>query len=303
MATSLKDKKKKKKPHAVSGKDKLGKVSSKNKLSPSSSKLKKKKKKKRVEQEEVIAKKKKSVVLPKSKYDDDDIGEEDDDIVQVDDIDDSDDTEEGDDESSVDVEDETPVHDLGKVDPGPEVSEVACGFNCGSCNKFVKLDDPIRKDPEWLSSNLEKRSKLRCPFLFPDEIEVPENKSIHDFVMRADSKACDHFHFNEDRATENLTTVLNIVRAKLDRDEIDVVSHLVDRVRGMKADEDKHGYQLGEQMRIRYKTLGGDEVTVRCEVIEFQRKKGAEVIVRPLSKIKGVPSRLAISARRAIVVD
>lgn len=301
MATSSKDKKKKKKLHAESGKDKLGKVKSKNKLSPSSSKLKKKKKKKRVEQEEVIAKKKKSVVLAAPVYDEDDIGEEDDDIAHVDDEGDED----IDSDSAVDADDEddeVPVHDLGKVDPGPELSEVACGFNCGSCMKFVKIDDPIRKDSEWLTSNLEKKSKLRCPFLFPDEIDVPENKSIHDFVMRADSKACDHFNFNEDRATENLTAVLNIVRAKLDRDEIDVVSHLVDRVRGMKADEDKYGYQLGEQMRIRYKTKDG-EVTVKCEVIEFQRKKGAEVVVRPMSKVKGVPSRLAISARRAVVVD
>lgn len=297
---SKSEKKKKKKTREESTKSKLGKVNSKNKLEVASSKVKKKKKKKRSDQEEVLEKKLKKA--PVSGYaDEDDIGDddpsEDEDIVSVE-------TEEDEGASAVDTDNdgEEDEVDLAGIDAGPDVSEVPCGFNCASCTKFVKLDDPIRQDPEWLTEQVSKRAKSRCPYLFPDEIEVPENKNLNDFIVRADSRACDHIHFNEDRAPAHLTTLLKIIRTETAREELDLVAHLVDRIRGLKSEEDKHGYVLGEQMRVRYKTKDGEQ-NIKCEVIEFQRKKGSEVIVRPMVKIKGVPSRLAVPARRAVVVD
>jgi len=283
--------KKKKKLATVSGKDKLGKIKKKNKLEVSSSKTKKKKRKKLKEQEEELlkkGKKKKKVVV----IDEDDLDSDEDDPAEVLD------TEEDSEESEDDADEQEPTNDLSAVDPGPEIEEVECGFNCGSCTKFVKLDDPIRKDPEWITTQISRKSRSRCPFLFPEEMEVPDAKSVSDLVVRADSKACDHFAFNEDRASEHLTIALDVIRAKLNKDEIDIVSHSVDRIRGLKSEENKYGYQLGEQMRLQY----GEHV-LKCEVVEFQRKKGAEVIVRPLAKVKGVPNRLQISARRAVAVS
>jgi|ERR1035437_1332555 hypothetical protein len=285
--------KKKKKLATVSGKDKLGKIKKKNKLEVSSSKTKKKKRKKLKEQEaDLLKKKKKKVVV----IDEDDLEPDDDDEDPAEVLD----TEEGVDESDSDdeVAEQEPTNDLSAVDPGPEIEEVECGFNCGSCTKFVKLDDAIRKDPEWITTQISKKSRSRCPFLFPEEMEVPDSKSVSDLVVRADSKACDHFAFNEDRASEHLTVALDVIRAKLTKDEIDIVSHSVDRIRGLKSEESKYGYQLGEQMRLQF----GEHV-IKCEVVEFQRKKGAEVIVRPLSKVKGVPNRLQISARKAVAVS
>jgi hypothetical protein len=285
--------KKKKKLATVSGKDKLGKIKKKNKLEVSSSKTKKKKRKKLKEQEEELlkkGKKKKKVVV----IDEDDLDSDEDDPAEV--LDTEEDSEGS--ESEDDADEQEPTNDLSAVDPGPEIEEVECGFNCGSCTKFVKLDDPIRKDPEWITTQISRKSRSRCPFLFPEEMEVPDAKSVSDLVVRADSKACDHFAFNEDRASEHLTIALDVIRAKLNKDEIDIVSHSVDRIRGLKSEENKYGYQLGEQMRLQY----GEHV-LKCEVVEFQRKKGAEVIVRPLAKVKGVPNRLQISARRAVAVS
>ena len=40
-----------------------------------------------------------------------------------------------------------------------------------------------------------------------------------------------------------------------------------------------------------------------CEVIDYQRKKGAEVIVRPITNDPGVPRRVAIAARRVVSIE
>ena len=44
--------------------------------------------------------------------------------------------------------------------------------------------------------------------------------------------------------------------------------------------------------------VGGVPRNVKCEVIDFQRKKGAEVVVRPLAIETGIPKRAAIPALR-----
>ena len=280
--------KKNKKAKMSSAKEKIAKGKVKAKLSSASSSVKKKKKKKIHEEEEIISKKRKKIApVEVEEVEEDDIDDEDEDFRRVrsvsdseDDAEDAEDEETSDEDDSDDSEPE-PIHDLSVVDPGPDLNEVSCGYNCGSCTKFVKLDDPIRNDPAWITTQMERKARSRCPFLFPDEIDIAENKSINDYVVCADTKACDQFHFNEDRGSEELAQALNIVR-KLQRDEIDVVSYLVERIRSLKLDEDKYGYKLGERMELRVKVKEG-EAMVKCEVVDFQRKKGEEVIVRVMN--------------------
>lgn len=307
MAIVSKKKKSKVKKSSVSVKDKIGKVKNKAKLDASSSKLKKKKSKKRRELEEELEAKSKKSRKRVEVDDEDDVGSDDEDEV----LDRASVTEKEDGEhtaseaSTDDTEDEddaSPV-DLSQIDPGPDASEVGCGFNCGSCTKFVKLDDPRRDDPDWLNEQLNRKPKSRCPFLFPDEIEVQESKTVEDYIVRADTRACDHFVFDEDRASPDMQALLVLVRSKTGRNELDVIAHMVERIRNMKIDEDKYGYSIGERVRTAYRNLEGDSVTLDCEVIEFQRRKGAEVIVRVIKKVKGCPARLAIAARRGMVVD
>lgn len=224
-------------------------------------------------------------------------------MVDIEDDEDDDSSDEGDaseSEDDGDADEDAGVDhscDLSKIDPGPEVTEVPCGFKCGSCTKFVKLDDPLRNNPEWVTRQIEAKASRRCPFLFPEDID-PQGKALSDFVVRADSKACDKFDFNDERASSALLDVLNKARL-MDSDEIDVVAFMVDRIRTQKTSEALYGYTLGERCSVKFKDV---ERPVKCEVIDFQRKKNAEVIVRPIEKIKGVPSRLSIPARCATAV-
>lgn len=302
MSVASKKTKKKKVP-AVSIREKLGGKKKKSVLIKSKSSVKKKKKKPLRDEEETVAKKKKRAVIEEP--DDVDDVDEDPDEVDIDSVDSEDEEETEEDESDVDSsvvdEDEDNIVDLSAIDPGPTRVEVGCGFNCGSCRKFVAINDPVRDDPEWLSKQNMKKANNRCPFLFPDELDVPENKKLADLVMKADTKACDRFDLDEDHASEALQKSLSIMR-NMTREEVDVLFHCVESVRGLKADEDKYGYALGEKMYLLCETTEGPQ-RVHFEVIGFQRKKGAEVFVRALTKVKGLGSRQSIPARKMLVVD
>lgn len=299
--------KKTKKKASTSIREKLSGKKKKSALAKAKSSVKKKKKKSLKKEEEIVLKKKKNLVIEE----DDDVDDVDDVDEDVDeDVDDSiDDADESEDDSYVDSsevddsdeESEEQEVDLTSVDPGPTREEVGCGFHCGSCRKFVAINDPIRNDPEWLTKQNAKKSSNRCPFLFPDEIDIPENKKLSDLVMKADTKACDRFDLDEDHASEALRKSLSIMRA-MPREEIDVLFHCVEHVRSLKSDEDKYGYSLGEQMRLPVKDLPGGEQRVLFEVIGFQRKKNEEVLIRPMVKVKGLGNRHAIPARRTVEV-
>lgn len=316
MAISKSKKKpaKSQKKTSASQKEKIAKSKKTAHLSKASSKVKKKKTSTREDEELLRRKAKKASAKSKTEDDDDDLVDEYDEdnvkplsVVEDDSDSDGDDDEEDDDapvdsDSDDDADDddaseEGNVRDLSKIDPGPEISEVTCGFNCGSCTKFVKLDDPVRGNPEWVTKQIESKASRLCPFLFPEDIDT-QGKPVSDFVVRADSKACDKFDFNDERASQTLLSVLGSVRL-MDSSEIDVLAFSVDRIRTQKTSEALYGYTLGERCAVKCK---GIERPVKCEVIDFQRKKNAEVIVRPLEKVKGIPSRLSIPARCAVEV-
>jgi hypothetical protein len=297
----------KKKAPSLTAREKLSGKKKKSPLAAAKSSIKKKKKKTLRETEDDIRKKTKKKVV--TVVDDDDDVDPDPDDVDLDSLESDDDEIENDEENDTESDDEEAEEepeenevDLSSVDPGPERSEVACGFVCGSCRKFVKIDDPIRQDPEWLSEQNNKKASSRCPFLFPDEVEIQENKKLSDFVMKADTKACDKFALEEEYASDSLQKSLGLMRG-MNRGEIDVLYHSIENIRVLKQDEDKHGYNLGEKMHLLVVDSSGNNVRGLFEVVDFQRKKGAEVIVRCLDKIKGIGKRMSIPARRAVVIQ
>ena len=257
-----------------------------------------KRKKKSVSEDTSLLKKKKRAANL-DEEEEDDIEDEDDVVTNASSAVDADeDEEEYDEDEDGDGDDDLSVAEqIENCDPGPEISEVACGFLCGSCSKFVKIDDPRRQDSQWITAQMEKKVAKRCPFLFPEELDVAEGKSISNYVMRADSPACDKFAISEARATPHLREVLSLVRAHLTPDELTVLQFSISHTRKLKEESVNNGYSIGQKIDVPM-MQGGIPRNVKCEVIDFQRKKGAEVIVRPLVVETGIPKRLSIPALR-----
>ena len=214
---------------------------------------------------------------------------------------DEDDTDSDDDDSS-DEDELTLIEQIQKCDPGPEVTDVECGFNCGSCEKFVPLNDPRREDSEWLTRQLNRKAKTRCPYLFPEELDVAEGKVINDYIMRADTHACEQFRFNERRASTDLASVIELIRSKVHVGELAILQFQIESTRKLKKESASNGYELGEKVPLRLPVQGSEKL-VMCEVVDYQRKKGAEVIVRPITNDPGVPRRVAIAARRVASIE
>lgn len=242
--------------------------------------------------------------------DDEDIDDEDEDTLTgvsgvIDEDDDEESDEEGGEDSADDSSDEdelTLIEQIQRCDPGPSVKDVDCGFNCGSCEKFVPLNDPRREDSEWLTRQLNRKAKTRCPYLFPEELDVPEGKTINEYIMRADTPACEQFRFNERRASTELAAVIDAIRSKVRTGELAILQFQIESTRKLKKESASNGYELGEKVPLRLQ-IHGVEKLVTCEVVDYQRKKGAEVIVRPITNDPGVPRRVAIAARRAVSVE
>lgn len=223
----------------------------------------------------------------------------DDEDADPEDVDDAD-GEDGEDSSA---EDElTLIEQIQKCDPGPSAADVECGFNCGSCEKFVPLNDPRREDSEWLTRQLNRKAKTRCPYLFPEELDVADGKVINDYIMRADTHACEQFRFNERRASPELASVIEAIRSSVRVGELAILQFQIESTRKLKKESASNGYELGEKVPLRLPVKGSEKL-VMCEVIDYQRKKGAEVIVRPITNDPGVPRRVAIAARRVVSVE
>lgn len=257
-----------------------------------------KRKKKAVSEDTSLLKKKKRAA-DLDEEEDDDIEDEDDVVTNatsaVDVDEDEEDYEDGDEEDGED--DLSLAEQIEQCDPGPALNEVPCGFNCGSCSKFVKIDDARRQDSEWLTAQMEKKVAKRCPFLFPEDLDIAAGKSVNDYVMRADSPACDKFSLSELRASTHLRDVLTIVRQHITSDELTVLQFSIEHTRKLKKESVNNGYSLGQHIDVPM-IVGGVPRNVKCEVIDFQRKKGAEVVVRPLAIETGIPKRAAIPALR-----
>ena len=269
--------------------------------------VKRKKSRSVAEETEVLKRKRNSKAADEDE--EEDIEDEDEDTVagisdavDADDEDEDDDSESESDDEDGDEDALTLADQIAQCDPGPAVTEVACGFNCSSCDKFVAINDPIRDDSEWLTSQVNKKAKSRCPFLFPDELDIAEDKTINDYVMRADSKACEQFRFNEHRAGEHLRSCIDLIREHIPVDELAILQFQIEQTRKLKKESASNGYELGSKVKLRM-IVRGVEKLVTFKVIDFQRKKGAEVIVRPITNDEGVPKRMAIPALRVVHVD
>jgi hypothetical protein len=264
--------------------------------------VKRKKSRSISEETEVLKRKRNSKVADDE---DEDIEDEDEDTVagisDAVDADDEDGDEDEHDESEDDDDALTLADQIAQCDPGPAVTEVDCGFNCGSCDKFVAIN-PLRENSEWLTTQVNKKAKSRCPFLFPDELDIADDKSINDYVMRADSKACDQFRFNENRGSEHIRTCLDLIREHIPNEELAILQFQIEQTRKIKKESASNGYSLGSKVQLRMDVRGVERL-VTFKVIDFQRKKGAEVIVRPITAEPGVPSRVAIPALRFSNVD
>jgi hypothetical protein len=264
------------------------------------SSVKKKKKSSIAEDTEKL--KRKKVSIP----DEDDVEDEDEDFVGR--ASESIDADDGDDEGYEEDDNEGAelihvIDQLAKCDPGPAVTaDTPCGFNCGSCDKFVPLNDPRREDSEWLTAQLNRKAATRCPFLFPEELEIAEGKTINDYVMRADTKACDKFRFNENRAGEQLKLVIDTMRKYITADELQILQFQIEQTRKLKAVSADNGYSLGERVQLNIPVKGIPKL-ITCEVIDFQRKKGAEVVVRPITHHEGLAKRYAMPARRITAAE
>lgn len=189
---------------------------------------------------------------------------------------------------------ETQVVDWRRVDPGPEVRDVGFALTCGSCTKFVALNDPRRRNPAQMDAWLQKP---HCPRLVLEDIRVPVGRQAEDCVPRADMRACDRYVLNKAVAalsTDNFLGVLEDL-AKLPRQEIDVMAVLLQRIYRRKTYEEKCGYSIGERLVVPYQSR-----KISVEVVGFQRRRGAEVLVQG---VEAKSTRFAIPARTIVELD
>lgn len=181
-----------------------------------------------------------------------------------------------------------------KLDPGPDPKDVPFGLNCGSCKKFVKLDDPRRDDPEWLLSMSKKKD--RCPLLFAtddwDLTQVPAEQ-ISQYIPTADRPECDKYAVDENKCSDELREVITIARERLTVDELNVFNSMAAGIEKLKAQERKMGYRIGEIVEV-----WEEDKVYRSKVVDFQRRAHSEVIVQTLNR-PGRQVRMSIPARRA----
>ncbi len=141
------------------------------------------------------------------------------------------------------------IASLADVDPGPGVDDVPYGNNCGSCSKFLALNDPRRDDPEFMDRYVAFDS-LKCPAAFPELIlEKRKHMDVESVVRRADSPACTKFSFSRERASDDLVSVMDGL-ARLTRDELEVVAVSMDSLRKAKAVEERFGYRIGSTIPL-----------------------------------------------------
>ena len=160
--------------------------------------------------------------------------------------------------------------DLTFFDPGPGKDEVDFGFNCGCCSKFVRWDDPLRSDPYFMASTVQRD---HCPRLTLHEQPIPRSFPLEEFIPQADQAGCDAFALDADRAPAAVATIVEQLDG-LSFDELSVVGYEVYRAFLAKKHGERFGYELGAEFSVR---KAGRPIMVR--VIGFQRKSGEEVIV------------------------
>lgn len=184
-----------------------------------------------------------------------------------------------------------------RIDPGPDPKTVPFGLNCGSCKKFVKLDDPRRDDPEWLLAMSKKKD--RCPLMFATEdydLTTISTEELSKYIATADRPECEKFVVNDAKCSPELIEVITKAREALTLDELLVFNFMATGIEKLKASERRHGYRIGETVEV----YEGDK-TYKSKVIDFQRRSHMEVIVQTLNR-PGKQVKMCIPARRASVM-
>jgi hypothetical protein len=181
--------------------------------------------------------------------------------------------------------------DTTHLDPGPDASDVPFGFNCGSCSKFLALNDPRRDDPAFMESYLSSNS--HCPLALIQTVKVRDNKSPDELVRRAPDVACSKYKINKTRATPEFLELLEHVRGTT-RGEFDVLSAQLDGIHREKLLEDRYGYRLGEIVKIR---VAGVAHAVNARVIGF---KGKNIILQAKVDGKLITVRQPIAEARVV---
>jgi hypothetical protein len=156
--------------------------------------------------------------------------------------------------------------DLSKLDPGPDASDVSCGYNCASCMKFLALNDPRRDDPEFMERYLSIAN--HCPVALPNIVKIPKNKTIDDIVARANTVACSKFKLNKHKASEHLVLAIDTIRL-LTKGEFDVVASSLGEISKQKALEEKYGSRIGDAVTT---SVSGYDGNYKGRVIGFQGK-------------------------------
>lgn len=177
------------------------------------------------------------------------------------------------------------IIDISKIDPGPSREDVPCGYNCGSCRKFLALNDPRRDDPEFMENYL--GSNDHCPIALPELAKV-KGKTIDEIVSRANDTACPKFKLDTRRISEEFGSLLGKIRL-LTKGEFDILAASLDTIGREKALEEKYGYRLNE--RVKTSVQGYDGVHSGI-VVGF---KGKNVL------IKVVVGRKELVVRRQII--
>lgn len=181
--------------------------------------------------------------------------------------------------------------DTTHLDPGPDAADVPFGFNCGSCSKFLALNDPRRDDPAFMESYLSSNS--HCPLALIQTVKVRDNKSPDELVRRAPDVACSKYKINKTRATPEFLELLEHVRGTT-RGEFDVLSAQLDGIHREKLLEDRYGYRLGEIVKTR---VAGVAHAVSARVIGF---KGKNIILQAKVDGKLITARQPIAEARVV---
>lgn len=179
--------------------------------------------------------------------------------------------------------------DTTHLDPGPPASDVPFGYNCGSCSKFLALNDARRDDPEFMETYL--ASAQHCPLAVIQVMRIKGDKTPDELVRRANNSACGKFKIDNKRATPEFIELLAAVRGTT-RGEFDVITSQLDTIHREKTLEDRYGYRLGEIIKTR---LAGVEGPVSARVVGF---KGKNVVIQ--AKVDGriVTAKLPIVEAR-----
>lgn len=181
--------------------------------------------------------------------------------------------------------------DVSKLNPGPDAADVPFGFNCGSCSKFLALNDPRRDDPEFMEGYLS--SSQHCPAAVIELVRA-KNKTPDEIVRRANDTACNKFKIATKRATSEFIELLSTVRS-VTKGEFDVLTSQLDTIQREKALEEKYGYKLGDSVKTHVPGVDG---VVNARVIGF---KGKNVVLVATIGQKRVTLRQPIPEARVIL--